>query len=76
VAEDIERGIGKCAQNHLGSYGYPTRPAEPYNYCPACGNPMIWRCPDCEAALPGDPDELKAARFCRDCGASYFGEDA
>ena len=70
-----ERGLGKCSMNHPGSFGYPTRPEEPYPFCPQCGRPMVWRCPSCEAELPDDSSELAAARFCRHCGSSYFGED-
>jgi hypothetical protein len=66
------KGIGKCAENHLGSYGYPTRPESPYPYCPQCGNGMVWICAKCSAALPEDSAELVGARFCRYCGASYF----
>lgn len=36
---------------------------------------MAWQCPSCQAGLPEDPDELKLARFCRECGTSYFGEE-
>lgn len=74
MAEEHPRGVGKCIENHLGSYGYPTRPVEPYNFCATCGNPMVWRCAQCKAFLPEDPDELMAARFCRDCGGAYFAE--
>lgn len=70
-----ERGLGKCEQNHAGSFGYPTRPEEPYGFCPQCGKPMVWACPNCAAGLPDDSTELIAARFCRHCGTSYFGED-
>jgi hypothetical protein len=55
--EPGERGVGKCAKNHAGSFGYPTRPPEAYG---------------CGAAMPDDATELDAARFCRDCGAPYF----
>lgn len=67
-----ERGIGKCEQHHTGSYGYPTRPEEPYPFCSQCGKPMVWRCASCETPLPDDNAELSAARFCRQCGAPYF----
>ena len=67
-----ERGVGKCSQDHLGSYGYPSRPEQPYGFCPTCGNPMVWACEQCNAPLPTDNDELATARFCRDCGAPYF----
>jgi len=70
-----DRGVGKCAENHLGSYGYPTRPEHPYAFCPQCGHRIVWQCPACDAPVPSDPDELQAARFCRDCGAPYFGDD-
>jgi hypothetical protein len=68
------RGLGKCELNHTGSYGYPTRPETPYPFCPQCGKPMVWRCPSCEAPLPDDSNELMVARFCRQCGTSYFGD--
>ena len=68
------RGVGKCAKDHLGSYGYPTRPDHPYGFCTQCGGSMVWECPQCAANLPEDPDELKVARFCRECGTAYFGE--
>jgi len=71
-----DRGIGKCEQNHAGSYGYPTRPQVPYPFCPQCGRPMVWACPKCGALLPEDNAELLAARFCRECGTGYFGETA
>ena len=66
------RGLGKCREGHKGSYGYPTRPVEPYNFCAECGSPMVWRCAACQAPVPEDGDELERARFCRDCGAPYF----
>ncbi|MGI8926666.1 MAG: hypothetical protein ACR2HN_08485 [Tepidiformaceae bacterium] len=69
-----ERGIGKCPENHIGSYGYPTRPHEPYPFCSQCGTPMVWACPNCSAEMPDDSDELTAARFCRHCGTGYFGD--
>jgi hypothetical protein len=65
-------GVGKCPEGHLGSYGFPTRPDEPYPFCPQCGNGMIWACPKCEAPPPDDPQELESARFCRSCGTAYF----
>ena len=34
---DGAQGIGKCQGDHLGSYGYPTRPVEPYGFCAQCG---------------------------------------
>lgn len=67
-----ERGIGKCGNDHLGSFGYPTRPEEPYPFCPQCGQQMTWKCPNCEEPVPQDTDELALARFCRQCGAAYF----
>ena len=70
------RGLGKCEQNHVGSYGYPSRPEEPYGFCPACGNPMAWACTQCGAALPADGEEIAITRFCRDCGAPYFPDAA
>lgn len=69
-----ERGIGKCGNDHLGSFGYPTRPEEPYPYCPQCGQQMTWQCPSCSEPVPQDTDELTVARFCRQCGAAYFDE--
>lgn len=71
-----ERAVGKCAENHLGSYGYPTRPPEPYPYCSQCGVPMVWACSECAAGLPDDGEELIAARFCRHCGHPYFDDKA
>lgn len=68
----VERGVGKCEQDHAGSYGYPTRPEVPYDFCAQCGKPMVWQCANCEAALPDDNSELLLARFCRECGAPYF----
>jgi hypothetical protein len=69
-----ERGLGKCQMDHPASFGYPTRPEEPYPFCPTCGNPVVWKCPACGRELPDDGNELTAARFCRYCGTSYFGE--
>lgn len=69
-----ERGVGKCGSDHLGSFGYPTRPGHPYGFCAQCGGGVVWECPACEANLPEDPDELKVARFCRECGSAYFGD--
>jgi hypothetical protein len=74
MADEIEQGVGKCRENHLGSFGFPTRPEEPYGFCPECGNPMVWACPSCARAVPDDPKELAGARFCRHCGVSYFDE--
>ena len=70
-----ERGLGKCTENHIGSFGYPTRPEEEYPFCPQCGNPMMWRCPSCGGGLPEDNAELQTARFCRLCGVPYFDEE-
>ncbi|MCC7363371.1 MAG: hypothetical protein IT303_03285 [Dehalococcoidia bacterium] len=70
--EQRARGVGKCAADHLGSFGYPTRPAECYGFCSQCGGSMVWDCPSCHATLPDDPDELKLAHFCRECGSPYF----
>lgn len=67
-----EKGVGKCEQAHLGSYGYPSRPSEQYAFCAQCGNSMIWKCPRCGADLPEESGELISARFCRYCGESYF----
>ena len=72
----IARGVGKCEEDHPGSYGYPTRPEEPYDFCSQCGKPMIWQCSGCEAPLPEDSTELATARFCRECGTPYFDEEA
>jgi hypothetical protein len=68
------RGLGKCAQDHPASFGYPTRPEDPYPFCPICGNPVVWKCAACGRELPDDSNELIAARFCRYCGAAYFGD--
>ena len=68
----VERGVGKCKNSHSGSYGYPTRPDEPYAFCPLCGNGMVWSCSQCGRSLPEDSTELEAARFCMHCGAAYF----
>lgn len=70
----IARGVGKCEENHPGSYGYPTRPEEAYDFCSQCGKSMVWECSKCAASLPDDSDELATARFCRDCGTPYFAE--
>ena len=70
----VERGVGKCEESHTGSYGYPTRPEEPYDFCSQCGKPMVWGCSNCAAALPDDNNELIAARFCRECGTPYFAD--
>ena len=69
-----ERAVGKCAEDHLGSYGYPTRPPEPYPFCSKCGCPMVWACSNCAAGLPDDSEELTGARFCRHCGQAYFAD--
>ena len=66
------RGLGKCKESHAASYGYPSRPEEPYPFCAQCGNPVIWECPNCKADMPEDSAELQVARFCRLCGAAYF----
>ena len=71
-----ERGIGKCVENHVSSYGYPSRPEELFQFCSQCGNSMVWQCPNCQIPLPDDSTELVAAQFCRHCGTAYFGESA
>jgi hypothetical protein len=71
----IDRGVGKCEENHPGSYGYPTRPEEPYDFCSQCGKPMIWECGNCATSLPEDSNELISARFCRECGSPYFSDE-
>lgn len=68
----VQRGVGKCESDHAGSYGYPTRPEEPYDFCSQCGKPMVWECSNGTAPLPDDSSELMAAQFCRDCGTAYF----
>lgn len=65
-------GVGKCPTGHIGSYGYPTRPEEPYPFCPQCGDAMVWKCPSCGESLPIDAQELELAKFCRACGEPYF----
>jgi hypothetical protein len=72
MVQERERGLGKCVQNHAGSYGYPTRPEDAYPFCHICGNAMVWGCPACGATLPDDGAELAAARFCRQCGSPLF----
>ncbi len=72
MTEPPETGVGKCANHHLGSFGFPTRPPEPYGFCPQCGEAMVWRCGSCGELLPEDPQELETAKYCRSCGASYF----
>jgi hypothetical protein len=66
------KGVGKCENNHAGSFGYPTRPEEAYPFCAKCGRPMVWACSKCEDPLPEDSAELADARFCRQCGTAYF----
>ncbi len=66
------RGLGKCENEHIGSYGYPTRPDAAYPFCSQCGKAMVWVCAACEAPVPEDSTELTTARFCRQCGAPYF----
>lgn len=68
-----ERGLGKCEQSHISSFGYPSRPEEPFEFCSQCGNRMVWACTSCEAPVPEDNAELATAQFCRHCGAPYFG---
>ena len=75
MADDGAQGIGKCREGHLGSFGFPTRPELPYDFCPECGNHMVWACSTCAEPLPDDPKELQSARFCRHCGMSYFGDE-
>ena len=69
---DGDRGLGKCVENHGGAYGYPSRPAARFDFCSRCGNRMVWECPACGEPLPEDAEDLELARFCRQCGASYF----
>ena len=69
---EAEKGVGKCENNHTGSYGYPTRPDEKYDFCSNCGTKMVWQCAACNQPVPEDPAELAEARFCRHCGAPYF----
>ena len=71
-----QRGLGKCEESHISSFGYPSRPEEPFPFCSQCGKPMVWQCAKCEMQLPEDSAELTSARFCRHCGASYFEESA
>lgn len=75
MAAEQARGVGKCGNAHLGSYGFPTRPEEPYGFCPQCGDKMVWQCPSCEQPLPDDSTELETARFCRNCGTPYFEDE-
>ncbi|MEZ4503861.1 MAG: AI-2E family transporter [Dehalococcoidia bacterium] len=72
---DEQRGVGKCANEHLGAFGFPSRPNEPYPFCPECGSPMVWACGSCDAPLPDDATELVSAHFCRMCGTAYFPEE-
>ena len=71
-----ERGLGKCENDHISSYGFPTRPTEPFAFCSQCGQAMVWKCGECATSVPEDADELKLARFCRQCGTGYFGDEA
>ena len=71
-----ERGLGKCTNNHVSSYGFPTRPGEPFAFCSQCGAAMVWTCTGCDISLPEDHDELLLARFCRHCGEDYFASPA
>ncbi len=62
--EDMpSRGVGKCENNHVGSYGYPGRPEEPYQFCAQCGSAMMWACPSCSTPLPYDGDEFLLRSF-------------
>jgi len=72
---EAEKGVGKCVNDHAGSYGFPTRPDEPYGFCQKCGQGMVWVCSGCQEPLPEDPVELAEARFCRQCGTAYFGDE-
>ncbi len=72
----VERAVGKCEENHPGSYGYPTRPDNAYPFCSQCGKAMVWECPNCQAQLPEDSSELLLARFCRECGTPYCSSDS
>ncbi len=76
MANGDERGLGKCRNGHLSSYGYPTRPDDPFPFCSQCGCAMVWRCDQCGAELPQDSEELKPAAFCRHCGTAYFAEQS
>ena len=62
-----DRGVGKCEQNHLGSCTHT--PSAPVRTPDALAGPAY------DAPVPSDPAEPQAARFCRDCGAPYFGDD-
>ena len=57
----VERGVGKCEENHAGSYGYPTRPEEPYDFCSQCGKPMMWECSNCSTPLPTCEGNIETA---------------
>jgi hypothetical protein len=70
--KETNRGVGKCENDHTGSFGYPTRPEEPYDFCSQCGKEMVWQCAECLEPVPEDAEELAAARFCRKCGRAYF----
>lgn len=72
MSEQASRGVGKCRNSHIGSYGFPTRPENQYGFCPQCGEGMVWTCGTCNAPLPDDPAELETAQFCRQCGSAYF----
>jgi hypothetical protein len=72
---EFHKGLGRCEGAHLGSFGYPGRPADPYSFCPQCGHSMVWRCQSCDAPVPDDSAELVLARFCRECGHPYFPDD-
>ncbi len=69
-----ERGLGKCELSHISSFGYPSRPEEPFEFCSQCGKRMVWSCANCQAPVPEDNAELAAAQFCRHCGTPYFGD--
>lgn len=70
-----ERGLGKCSQDHINSYGFPTRPETRFAFFSQCGNRMVWECGNCKASVPDDGEELAVARFCRECGTPYFDSD-
>jgi hypothetical protein len=61
-----------CASGHLFSW-FVEGPVEPA-YCLQCGDPILFACPICKAALPPDGEMLRWVPYhgnCMYCGTAY-----
>jgi len=69
-----------CLNGHMINDSYHEYPAHNQEYCSKCGEPAIFKCPNCQTEIRGDykvPNVIgggglsKAPSFCHSCGKPY-----